>query len=42
VQANTTFGVITGTRDPRSIQFGLKLNFRKVLQLKKRSILENF
>lgn len=27
VQTNTTFGVITGTRDPRTIQFGLKLNF---------------
>jgi hypothetical protein len=27
VQTNTTFGVITATRDPRTIQFGLKLNF---------------
>jgi outer membrane receptor protein involved in Fe transport len=27
IQTNTTFGVITGTRDPRNIQFGLKLNF---------------
>ncbi len=27
LQTNTTFGVITGTRDPRTIQFGLKLNF---------------
>ncbi len=27
VQTNTTFGVITGTRDPRTIQFGLKFNF---------------
>jgi hypothetical protein len=27
IQTNTTFGVITGTRDPRNIQFGLKLDF---------------
>lgn len=27
IQTNTVFGVITGTRDPRNIQFGLKLNF---------------
>ncbi|MFN2499434.1 MAG: carboxypeptidase regulatory-like domain-containing protein [Pyrinomonadaceae bacterium] len=27
IQTNTTFGVITGTRDPRNIQFGLKINF---------------
>lgn len=27
IQTNTTFGVITGTRDPRNVQFGLKLNF---------------
>jgi len=27
IQTNTTFGVITGTRDPRNIQFGVKLNF---------------
>ena len=27
IQTNTTFGVITGTRDPRNIQFGLKFNF---------------
>lgn len=26
-QTNTVFGVITGTRDPRNVQFGLKLNF---------------
>ena len=27
IQTNTTFGVITGTRDPRNIQFGAKLIF---------------
>lgn len=27
IQTNPTFGVITGTRDPRNIQFGIKLNF---------------
>lgn len=27
IQTNTTFGVITGTRDPRNIQLGLKFNF---------------
>lgn len=27
IQTNPTFGVITGTRDPRNVQFGLKLNF---------------
>ena len=27
IQTNTTFGVITGTRDPRNIQLGIKFNF---------------
>lgn len=27
MQTNTTFGVITGTRDPRNIQLGIKFNF---------------
>lgn len=27
IQTNTTFGVITGTRDPRNVQLGIKFNF---------------
>jgi hypothetical protein len=27
IQTNSTFGVITGTRDPRNIQLGMKFNF---------------